>query len=78
MDNIRVNSIASFALSEGAAWSREAHPEAFAQALEGVPLRRIGDVHTDIGAVVAFLLGDDADLLTGQTLFIDGGKNSIR
>ena len=36
------------------------------------PLRRLG-VPEDIGGVVAFLLGDDAGWMTGQTLTVDGG-----
>lgn len=77
-DQIRVNVIAPYALSEGAAAWKAAEPENFARSLEGVPLRRIGDVHTDIGAVVSFLVGDDSTYLTGQTIFIDGGYQSVR
>jgi len=36
------------------------------------PLKRLG-VPEDIGAVVAFLLSDDAAWLTGQILVVDGG-----
>lgn len=77
-DRIRVNSIAPYALSEGAASWKAAEPESFARSLEGVPLRRIGDVHTDVGAVISFLIGDDATYLTGQTIFVDGGYQSVR
>ncbi len=77
-DQIRVNMIAPYALSEGAASWKAAFPDDFARSLEGVPLRRIGDVHTDIGAVVSFLIGDDATYLTGQTIFVDGGYQSVR
>lgn len=77
-DQIRVNMIAPYALSEGAASWKAAHPEEFARSLEGVPLRRIGDVHSDVGAVVSFLLSDDATYLTGQTIFVDGGYQSVR
>lgn len=77
-DNIRVNSIAPFALSEGAAGWKQTQPEAFARVMSTIPLKRIGDVHTDVGAMVSFLVGDDSTYLTGQTFFVDGGKNSIR
>ncbi len=77
-EQIRVNMIAPYALSEGAASWKAANPEDFARSLEGVPLRRIGDVHTDVGAVVSFLVGDDATYLTGQTIFVDGGYQSVR
>jgi NAD(P)-dependent dehydrogenase (short-subunit alcohol dehydrogenase family) len=36
------------------------------------PLGRVG-VPRDIGRAVAFLAGDDADFITGQTIFVDGG-----
>jgi len=36
------------------------------------PLKRLGEP-ADIGSVVAFLLGDDAAWLTGQTVVVDGG-----
>ena len=36
------------------------------------PLKRLGEPE-DIGAVVSFLLSDDAGWLTGQTLTVDGG-----
>lgn len=36
------------------------------------PLGRVG-VPQDIGRAVAFLAGDDADFITGQTIFVDGG-----
>jgi 3-oxoacyl-[acyl-carrier protein] reductase len=39
-----------------------------------VPLGRIGDSETDIGRVVAFLLGADAGYITGQTVVVDGGR----
>jgi 3-oxoacyl-[acyl-carrier protein] reductase len=40
------------------------------------PLKRLG-VPEDIGSVVAFLLGDDAAWLTGQTVVIDGGVTLV-
>jgi NAD(P)-dependent dehydrogenase (short-subunit alcohol dehydrogenase family) len=48
-------------------------------ALEGrlaarIPLGRIGDAEADIGPVVAFLLGDGARYITGQTVVVDGGR----
>ena len=39
-----------------------------------VPMGRIGDPQADIGAVVAFLAGDGARYITGQTLVVDGGR----
>ena len=75
---IRVNSICPFAASDGIAAWREMAPDAYAKTLRKVPLKRIGDVRTDIGALVAFLLSDDATFITAQTIHIDGGTGSFR
>lgn len=42
------------------------------QVAAGYPLRRLGEPG-DVAAAVAFLAGDDASWITGQTLVIDGG-----
>lgn len=38
-----------------------------------VPLGRVGDAETDVGAGVVLLLGPEAGYITGQTLGVDGG-----
>jgi NAD(P)-dependent dehydrogenase (short-subunit alcohol dehydrogenase family) len=43
-----------------------------------MPLGRIGDPVDDVGAVIAFLAGDDARYLTGGTLMADGGATHLR
>jgi 3-oxoacyl-[acyl-carrier protein] reductase len=42
--------------------------------LQRIPLGRFADA-SDIAKSVAFLLGDDARYITGQTLFVDGGSS---
>jgi 3-oxoacyl-[acyl-carrier protein] reductase len=37
------------------------------------PVRRAG-TPADVAAVIAFLAGDDASFVTGQTLYVDGGR----
>jgi hypothetical protein len=38
-----------------------------------IPMRRAGDA-SEMAAAVAFLCSDDAAYITGQTLFVDGGR----
>jgi meso-butanediol dehydrogenase / (S,S)-butanediol dehydrogenase / diacetyl reductase len=50
-----------------------ATPEAIERARRSIPLQRYG-LPFDIAAVAWFLLSDDAQYLTGQTITVDGGS----
>jgi NAD(P)-dependent dehydrogenase (short-subunit alcohol dehydrogenase family) len=76
--NIRVNVVCPFANSEGMQLWEQADPATYGAAVAMVPMARIGDTRNDIGATVAFLAGDDATYLTGQTIMVDGGRNGLR
>ena len=39
------------------------------------PIGRVGKP-ADIGETVVFLVSDEADFITGQTLYVDGGLTS--
>jgi glucose 1-dehydrogenase len=52
-----------------AAWST---PEAYTDLMKLVPYKRIGEPE-DIGRAAAWLASDEADYITGVTLFVDGG-----
>jgi glucose 1-dehydrogenase len=69
---IRVNSIAPGAIQTSI--NRDAWKTAGArdQLLKLIPYGRIG-VPEDIGRAAAWLASDDADYMTGQTMFVDGG-----
>ncbi|ORV90649.1 oxidoreductase [Mycobacterium interjectum] len=77
-DNIRVNVICPFAESDGVKLWKQFAPNDYAKAVRRVPMKRIGDVRTDVGALVAFLLGTDATFITGQTIHVDGGIGCFR
>lgn len=77
-DNIRVNVICPFAESDGVKFWKSFAPKEYEKAVGRVPMKRIGDVHTDVGALVAFLLGNDATFITGQTIHVDGGIGCFR
>lgn len=77
-DNIRVNVICPFAESDGVKFWKSFAPKEYDKAVGRVPMKRIGDVRTDVGALVAFLLGADATFITGQTIHVDGGIGCFR
>jgi glucose 1-dehydrogenase len=69
---IRVNSVCPGAIRtpiNTEAWST---PEAYADLMKLVPYKRIGEVD-DIGRVAAWLASDEADYITGASIFVDGG-----
>lgn len=69
---IRVNSIAPGAIQtpiNREAWEA---PEALEKLLKLIPYGRIG-LPEDIGRVAAWLASDEADYITGTTIFVDGG-----
>ena len=47
-------------------------PEALQKLLELIPYNRIGQP-ADVGKLAAWLASDDADYITGTTIFVDGG-----
>ncbi|MDX2200035.1 MAG: SDR family oxidoreductase [Phycisphaerae bacterium] len=69
---IRVNSICPGAIRtpiNRAAWET---PAAYADLLKLIPYKRIGEVD-DIARLAVWLASDEADYITGASLFVDGG-----
>jgi glucose 1-dehydrogenase len=69
---IRVNSVCPGAIRtpiNRTAWET---PEAYDKLMELIPYKRIGEPD-DIARAVAWLASDDADYVTGVSLFADGG-----
>jgi glucose 1-dehydrogenase len=69
---IRVNSIGPGAIRtpiNKSAWST---PQAYNDLMRLIPYKRIGEPE-DIGRAAVWLASDNADYITGTTMFIDGG-----
>ncbi len=75
--NIRVNVVCPYAETESIRAWREMAPKSYERTVRAVPLGRLGDVSTDIGPVVCFLLSDDAAFVTAQTIMADGGSGRL-
>lgn len=69
---IRVNSVSPGAIRTPINKSAWETPEAYEALMKLVPIKRIGEAD-DIGRAVVFLASDDADYITGATLYVDGG-----
>jgi glucose 1-dehydrogenase len=69
---IRVNSIGPGAIRTPINTNAWDTPEAYNALMKLIPYRRIGEPE-DIGRAAAWLASDQADYITGTTLFIDGG-----
>jgi glucose 1-dehydrogenase len=69
---IRVNSVSPGAIRtpiNRPAWET---PEAYASLMKLIPYKRIGEPE-DIARVVVWLASDEADYVTGATMYVDGG-----
>ncbi len=74
---IRVNGIApGTILTELARKAVLASPEARHTILSRTPMGRCGEPE-EVAAIAAFLASDDASYMTGQTLFVDGGRMAL-
>jgi len=69
---IRVNAVSPGPLATRAASGIPNFDGLLSQALERAPLRRLVDID-DVGALCAFLVGDGAKVITGNTLYVDAG-----
>jgi glucose 1-dehydrogenase len=69
---IRVNSVSPGAIRtpiNRPAWET---PEAYADLMKLIPYKRIGEPE-DVARVAVWLASDEADYITGATLYVDGG-----
>lgn len=71
--DINVNVVLPLVMTDALAqWGRD-NPEMFKKNMDEIPLGRYGDAQKDIGKVCVFLGSSDANYITGDTLFIQGG-----
>ncbi|WP_029430252.1 SDR family NAD(P)-dependent oxidoreductase [Blastococcus sp. URHD0036] len=75
-DGIRTNTVVP--IVDSPSMERDLTAEQRERYRAGIPLGRIGRPEEDIGRAVAFLAGDDAAYLSGNTLRLDGGSWSAR
>ena len=70
--DVRVNAVSPGPVRTGMTAVRTSTPEGEASLLKGVIRRRIGTPE-DVANAILFLASDEADFITGTTLFVDGG-----
>ena len=72
-NNIRVNAVGPGSIDTEMMAGVNANPEAFKTAMSRTPLGRAGTAR-EIGDVVAFLCSPKASYVTGETIYVDGGR----
>ena len=77
-DGIRINIVCPLAMTEGVKQWKQKFPEQYEEVIGKNPMGRFGDPQKDVAPIVAFLLSDDSQYMTGQTLMADGGDIMLR
>ena len=70
---IRVNAVGPGSIDTEMMAGVNANPEAMKMVMSRTPLQRVGTPR-EIGEVVAFLASDKASYVTGETIYVDGGR----
>lgn len=71
--NIRVNAVGPGSIDTEMLAGVNANPDAMKMVMSRTPLQRIGTPR-EIGDVVAFLASPKASYITGETIYVDGGR----
>ncbi|MFC3119814.1 SDR family NAD(P)-dependent oxidoreductase [Jhaorihella thermophila] len=75
-NGIRVNAVGPGSIDTEMMAGVNANPEAFRAAMSRTPLKRPGTPR-EIAEVVAFLASDKASYITGETIYVDGGRLAL-
>ena len=70
---IRVNAVGPGSIDTAMMAGVNANPEAMKMVMSRTPLGRIGTPE-EVADVVAFLASDKASYITGETIYVDGGR----
>jgi NAD(P)-dependent dehydrogenase (short-subunit alcohol dehydrogenase family) len=70
---IRVNAVGPGSIDTEMMAGVNSNPDAMKMVMSRTPLQRMGSPR-EIGDVVAFLAGPKASYITGETIYIDGGR----
>ncbi len=71
--NIRVNAVGPGSIDTEMMAGVNANPESLKMVMSRTPLQRVGEAR-EIGDVVAFLCSKKASYVTGETIYVDGGR----
>lgn len=73
---IRVNAVGPGSIDTAMMASVNADPTAYERAMSRTPLKRAGTAR-EVGDVVAFLASPKAGYVTGETVYVDGGRLAL-
>lgn len=73
---IRVNAVGPGSIDTAMMAAVNADPAAYERAMSRTPLKRAGTAR-EIGEVVAFLASPKASYVTGETVYVDGGRLAL-
>ncbi len=71
--NIRVNAVGPGSIDTAMMAAINSSPDAMKTIMSRTPLRRVG-TPSEIADVVAFLISGKASYITGETIYVDGGR----
>ncbi len=71
--NIRVNAVGPGSIDTEMMAAVNSSPEAMQRVMSRTPMQRVGEPE-EIANVVSFLCSDKASYITGETIYVDGGR----